>query len=300
MDLYQLKVFFTLGKVRSFTETANFLGVTQSAVSHSIKKLENSTDTRLIRRKGKQFSLTEAGQTLFSSCEVIFYELDKAADALGRFKAGSVCRIYLGSPVEFGTTILLRHVKGFMEENPGFHVDFLFSNHLREPYVRDEVDFIIDCKDHALPDTDKRFLFVEQYVTVGSPAFLEANAIGNLRDLERVNVLSLDKEGLWWSHFRNAVPVEYSGVLKNIMQITHVRGLINGAAHGLGIAFVPRYAVVRELEAGTLVDPFPHVQPTADHFNIFIKRRKAALPKNRMLIDYLLQIKPAEFGVGPA
>ena len=72
MDLYQLKTFFTLGKVKNYTETADALHVTQSAVSHAIKKLENSVGTPLIRKKGKDFKFTEAGRELFRSCEMIF------------------------------------------------------------------------------------------------------------------------------------------------------------------------------------------------------------------------------------
>lgn len=45
MDLYHLRTFFTLAKVRNFTQAAQMLFVTQSAVSHSVKKLEASIDT---------------------------------------------------------------------------------------------------------------------------------------------------------------------------------------------------------------------------------------------------------------
>ena len=80
------------------------------------------------------------------------------------------------------------------------------------------------------------------------------------------------------------------------MQINHVRGIINAAIEGIGIGFVPKYTVLSELDQNILVDPFENIKPAADHFKIFIKKKKYDLPKNRALIDYLTQVKPAEFG----
>ncbi|MCF6247912.1 MAG: LysR family transcriptional regulator [Desulfobacula sp.] len=86
MDLYQLRTFFTLAKIKNFTQTAQALFVTQSAVSHAIKKLEDSVDTPLIERKGRRLTLTQAGQTLYRSCEKIFYEIEKADRQISHFK----------------------------------------------------------------------------------------------------------------------------------------------------------------------------------------------------------------------
>ncbi len=296
MDLYQLKTFFILAKIGSYTEAADFIGVTQSAVSHAIKKLETSTNNRLISKKGKAFSLTPAGQTLFSACETIFYELEKTEDALKQYRKDAIWHICLGAPVEFGSTILIRHMKNFMQQYPHIQVDFLFSHHLRQPFLRDTVDFMIDCKDHRLPDTEKFFLFREQYVAIGSPDYIAHHGVKTEQDLKRVNILSLDKEATWWKNFQVALPGNASDLFKRITRINHVRGLINGAINGLGIGFVPKYTVIRELADNVLADPFPDIRPAADHFNIFIKTKKLALAKNKTLIDHLIRIKPTEFG----
>lgn len=290
MDLYQLKTFFVLGKVGSYTATADFMGVTQSAVSHAAKKLERSAGTKLIRKKGRDFGLTDAGRTLFAACENIFYELEKVEDALQQIREDAVWQICLGSQVEFGTTLLIRHMKDFVQQNPHIHLDFLFSHHLRGPFVRDEIDLMIDCREHRLPAVEKRFLFQEQYVVIGSPDFIARHSVKSVRDLKRVNILSLDKEADWWRNFRVALPSGQRDVFRRVTRINHVRGLINGAIHGLGIAFVPQYTVAAELRENVLVDPFPDIQPAADQFNIFVKSKKLGLPKIKLLIDYLTRI----------
>lgn len=297
MDLYHLKTFFILAKIKNFTKTAEHLFVTQSAVSHAIKKLENSIDTRLIARKRKQLILTEAGKTLYRSCEKIFYEIEKADQNIAHFRKKVLFGICIGSTVEFGTSILINHIKGFLDANPDIHLDFLFSHHLVDPLLKDEVDLIIDCKSHLFPNFEKIHLFQEQYITIASPKFLRDENISTIDDLTRVNILSNDKDLEWWHNFLTAIPDEKQACLKNVVQINHIRGLINGAISGLGIGFVPKYTVMRELEDQILVDPFPGIKPAADNFNIYIKKEKLEFEKNQRIVDYLTRLKLSEFGV---
>jgi len=297
MDLYHLKTFFLLAKVKNFTKAASLLFVTQSAVSHAIKKLEASVDTPLLQRKGKTIVLTNAGLTLFASCERIFYEIERADQDIARFKRETKVRIRIGSTVEFGTSILIKHIKSFLDANPDILLDFFFSHHLETPLVEDEVDLIIDCKEHLLPNLAKIYLFQEQYITIASPAFVREHNIRSVEDLERINILSNDKHLEWWQNFITAIPEETRCCLKNVIQINHIRGIINGAVSGLGIGFVPKYTVLRELAENILIDPFPHIKPGADHFNIFIKQDKLTFQRNKALVDYLSLLKPSEFGV---
>jgi len=297
MDLYQLKTFFTLGKIRNFTKTAEHLCVTQSAVSHAVKKLEASIETPLIDRKGKHLTLTEAGKTLFRSCEKIFYEIEKVEQDMANFKDTVISSIRIGSTVEFGTTILMNHIRDFLDTYPDIHLDFLFSHHLIDHLIQDQVDLIIDCKPHLHQNLKRIHLFREQYITIASPEFIEINRITALNDLERVKILSMDKDLEWWRNFITAIPADKQDCLKNVMQINHIRGLINGAVAGIGIGFVPKYTVITELETGTLVDPFPHIKPAADEFHIYIKKERLSFQKNQLLVDYLTRLKPSEFGV---
>lgn len=297
MDLYHLKTFFTLAKVKNFTKAAGLLFVTQSAVSHSIKKLETSLDTPLIKRQGKTLSLTHAGQALYRSCEKIFYEIEKADQEINQYREEAKVRIRVGSTVEFGTSILINHIQGFLEDHPDIHLDFHFSHHLEMPLLQDEVDLIIDCKPHSLPNLEVIYLFQEQYVTIASPDFIHTHNIQTLDDLARVKILSNDKQLTWWQNFITAIPEEKQAFLKNVVQINHIRGIINGAISGLGIGFVPKYTVIQELVDRVLVDPFPDIKPGADHFNIFIKKEKLEFEKHRALINYLTRLKPGEFGV---
>lgn len=292
MDLYHLKTFFTLGKIRNFTRTADHLHITQSAVSHAIKKLENSIDAALIDRKSRELVLTDAGKILFRSCEKIFYELEKTDQDLAGLKKQMPLTIRVGATVEFGTTILINHIHAFLAQFPDLHIDFLLSHHLLEPLLQDAVDLIIDCEPHMEKNLEKIHLFQEQYVTIAAPEFIQKNRITCLDDLARVRILSMDKDLEWWRNFIRAIPSEKQRCLKQVMQINHIRGIINGAISGLGIGFVPRYTVMEELNRNILMDPFPHITPAADDFHIYIKKERLEFKKNQQLITYLTRLAP--------
>ncbi|WP_457576007.1 LysR family transcriptional regulator [Desulfomarina sp.] len=296
MELNQLEVFYTLAKAKSFTETAKLMFVTQSAISHAVRKLESSVECLLIDRGSRKFRLTPAGRELFYSCERIFREVELARENIRNHRANPVWEITLGSPVEFGNTVLVPLLRNFLRTYPRFRLNFYFSNELGEVLGNDTVDFIIDCRKHFTRDLSRVHLFREEYVVIASPEYTVLDLLQQPPDLEQVEILSMDREGEWWQNFLAALPARERPHFRKVICINHVRGIINGAAAGMGIGFVPRYTVSRELENGSLLELFPKVRTLADDFCIYIKQEKMALDKNNRLVEYLRSLSPAQLG----
>jgi DNA-binding transcriptional LysR family regulator len=187
-------------------------------------------------------------------------------------------------------------MKDFILQNPKIHIDFFLSHDLQAPFIEDRVDVMIDCINHDLQGVDKLFLFREQYVVITTPWFVEEYRMQSVKDLKRVPVLSMDKTGNWWNNFTRALYENEIEYFENIIQINHVRGIINGAINNLGVGFVPKYTVINELKEKILVDPFEHIQPEADMFYLYVKTKRKKIDKIKLVIEYLTSIKPAEFG----
>jgi len=297
LDLYQLRAFFALSKELNFTRAATRLHLTQSAVSHAIKKLEASAGCDLVLRRGRRLGLTPEGQELARTCRAVFGEIERAEDVLSS-GVGRVRTIRLGATVEFGTLVLVRHMKPFLARNPDIHIDFLFTNDPLPPLMRDELDIIIDCRQHALAGLERTDLFREEYAVVASPSYLRGRRIATPKDLEGQVIISLDKNASWWGRFVHAVAGDSQPAFKReaIIEIDHIRGIINAATEGLGIALLPKYAIVRELRRRRLVNLFPGISVKEDHFSIYQKRRKAGLEANHRFVTYLKDLRPEEFG----
>ncbi len=288
LDLHQLKTFWAFARLRSVTQTAERMFVTQSAVSHALKKLERSAGTRLSFRRGREYELTEAGEELFRACDRIFGEIERCEGILHGSGGPLRHKLMLGAPVEFGTTLLLRELARFIPLHPEIRLHCTFSHHLHAPLLRDELDLIIDCKPCHHRDVERVFLFRERYAVVASPAFVHRNRLRDPDDLARVTMLSLDEKGEWWNNFVMALPQKNPALPAHIMQINHVRGLINGALAGIGVAFVPRYTVEGELRRGQLLDLFPGRGWMDDQFCVYVKRVRRDLPGTKALAEFLL------------
>ncbi|WP_320040026.1 LysR family transcriptional regulator [uncultured Desulfobacter sp.] len=115
MDLNKLNTFYVLAKIRNYSKCAKKLFVTQSAVSHAIKALEQSLDLNLTEKRKNGFALTPEGEFLFNSCKTIFAEVEKTQEKLEKRE-----KIRLGAPVEFGINVIIRHMALFWRPIPSF------------------------------------------------------------------------------------------------------------------------------------------------------------------------------------
>jgi len=294
LDLYQLRAFHAVGITGSFTGASRRLHLTQSAVSHAVAKLEATAGLALVARRGRELRLTEAGQRLWEACEQIYATLEAAVEDLG--EALPRGRLRLGATVEFGSGILMRHIGPFLSAHPDLEMDFTLTYDLLPPLLRDEVDLIVDCREHLRPELERLPLFRETYLVAGSPGFRADRGIAAARDLGRCPVLSLDKAGSWWHRFLLALPEAERPVFGRVIEVNHLRAMINAAMAGLGALLAPTYSVLPELERGDLVPLLPDIRPKEDWFSIYQKKTKAGLHRNRLLTDYLRSLSPAEFG----
>jgi DNA-binding transcriptional LysR family regulator len=286
MELNTLRTFFTLGQTRSFSVCARKLFVTQSAVSHAIKRLEESVNQQLVDRSQKGFALTPAGNILHQSCRTIFFELERAKERLHR--AGNKPEtIRLGAPVEFGLSIVLKQMKAFFDRHPNIHVDFHLSENLLPPLLDDALDIIIDCRPHNQPELISIPLFREEYSLIATGDYVDKHRIAVVEDLGRCNILSLDKQLTWWRNFLDALPIHQRNIFKKVTEINHIRGIINAALEDIGVGFVPRYTVLKEIEEGSLVELFPGMELLKDQINIYAKRDLAGLENHVALINHI-------------
>lgn len=90
-SLRQLRIFITVAQAKSFSRAGDRIGLSQSAVSHSVKELERQTGVRLLDRTTREVVLTEAGQQLATRLERVLDELNsirrQSRDTINRHRA---------------------------------------------------------------------------------------------------------------------------------------------------------------------------------------------------------------------
>ncbi len=142
LDSHQLQVFVALAKTGSFTLAGRELRVSQSAVSHSIRVLEEATGCRLFDRLGKSAQPTPAGEQLLHHARRILDESDRARTALSHRQRWGKARLRLAISPFLAGDAFIRALRGFPRSMPGCPVKIELADEGRsvDLLLTDQVD----------------------------------------------------------------------------------------------------------------------------------------------------------------
>ena len=169
MLLRQIEYFIAVSDRQSFTEAAEALHISQSAVSQQIKALENELGTALLSRHNRTFSLTPAGELFYRKAAVILSDVEKMIKEVKSVNDPKQAVLRIGYLNCYGGTEFQDAVSRFSEKYPEVRLSILSGNHenLYEALVNETVDLVL---------TDQRRAFAEGYVNfelVRSRCFIE-------------------------------------------------------------------------------------------------------------------------------
>lgn len=124
-DSRQLRAFVSLSRTRSFTLAARELNISQSAVSHSIRALEEDVGCTLFDRHGKKVSTTPAGDLLLQAALKVVAEMEAARDGLQRLNKKGTTRMRVGMSAAICQHLLPVILPGFQKSYPHCELSIL-------------------------------------------------------------------------------------------------------------------------------------------------------------------------------
>lgn len=170
MDLLQLKYFKTVADFMSFTKAANFLYISQPALSKMIKNLEVELDIKLFERKLRQIELTKNGEIFLSSVNKIFGEIDYAKERMLKNEIDEEKTInIITSSNRFTSDPILSFTKDHPDEI--FNVETLDNHTIINKLMSEEADFAISFFKIEHSDIQCDFLYREDIVLVTPPEY---------------------------------------------------------------------------------------------------------------------------------
>src|SRR5271166_6372048 len=131
-DLDHLLAFLTVGRERSFTRPAAKLGVSQAALSHTIRGLEERLGVRLLTRTTRSVSPTEAGERLLHTVGPRFEEIEAELDALSELRDKPAGNIRITTGLHPANTILWPALKKFLKQYPDIKVELSIDSGLKD------------------------------------------------------------------------------------------------------------------------------------------------------------------------
>ncbi|MBO3759527.1 LysR family transcriptional regulator [Ciceribacter sp. L1K22] len=249
LPLNALRAFEASARHLSFTRAAIELCVTQAAVSHQVKVLEERLGVSLFRRLPRGLMITEEGQALLPVLKDAF---DRMAATLERFEGGHLREVLtIGAVGTFAVGWLLPRLAEFRARHP--HVDLrLSTNNNRVDIAAEGLDFAIRFGNGAWHDTEAHALFEAPLSPLCIPAI--ARSLKRPDDIAGHTLLRSyrrDEWPMWFATAGSAAPPVHGPVFDSSSL------MVEAALSGMGIALAPPLMFARHLSVGALEQPFP-------------------------------------------
>lgn len=291
-DLNSLEIFALVAQERSFRATADRLGVTRSAVSQAIRKLEENVGIALVQRTTRSVSLTEAGERLHM--EIAPAILDIRAAIAGtetlRGRPRGLLRLAVSSIAE--TFLSGPFLAGFAESNPEVHLDITVTDdeldivaeaydagvRLGEVIEQDMIAVSIAGEERQLPVCAPSYR--DRFGVPTRPAELAAHRCIGWRPTAR-------SAPYRWEFAEDGKEVKVAvapEITTNDMAL-----MIKLAEAGAGITFGMERSFRPSIERGALIPVLEDFCPYFAGFYLYYPSRRNVAPKLRALIDYVQQ-----------
>ncbi|NVO56980.1 transcriptional regulator GcvA [Rhodobacteraceae bacterium B1Z28] len=246
--LNSLRAFESAARLLSFSNAGEELSVTQTAISHQIKQLEQWFDVKLFTREGRGIALTKEGYELLADIRPAF---DRIRNAAEKFSARASRRsVSVSVTPTFGARWLSSRLGNFMLQHP--EVD-LNIQHTVRPANLDTLNVDISVRRGLgdWPDVECKRLMSADLIPFFSPVL----PIQSIKDLEHATLLHyLDYQE--WTDWFSCQGIQLNAEQEHGPCLDSEHALVEAAISGAGVIMGHRSLLLSELEKGQLVAPF--------------------------------------------
>jgi DNA-binding transcriptional LysR family regulator len=289
-QLDDLLAFLAVAREGSFTKAAAKLGVSQSALSHTMRKLETRLGVRLLSRTTRSVAPTEAGERLLHSLGPRFDEIDAELAAVSELRERPAGSIRITATEYALDTILWPRLVKFLRQYPDIKVEVFIDNGLTD-IVAQRFDAGVRAGEQVAKDMIAVRIGPDmRMAVVGAPSYLKKHpAPEKPQDLighSCINLRLLTHGGLYAWEFGKAgrelkVRVEGQLTFNGTFQ------MLNAALAGFGLAYVPEDLAQQHIARGRLRRVLADWCPPYSGYHLYYPSRRQSSAAFTLLVDAL-------------
>jgi len=288
-NLDDLLAFVAVGRERSFTRAAGKLGVSQSALSHTIRDLEERLGVRLLTRTTRSVAPTQAGERLLQTAGPRFDEIDAELAAITELRAKPAGTIRITATEYAADAILLPKLAQLLRDYPDIKVEISIDYGLTD-IVAQRYDAGVRSGEQVAKDMIAMRIGPDQRMAVvGTPSYFKGRSEPKKpQDLINHNciALRLPHGGLYAWEFEKSgreLRVRVEG------QLTYntTAQMLNAAVAGLGLAYVPEGLVQAHMTKGRLRRVLGDWCPPYSGYHLYYPSRRQPSAAFALLVDAL-------------
>lgn len=289
-NLNDYLAFIAVAREGSFTRAAAGLGVSQSALSYTVRTLEARLGVRLLTRTTRSVSLTEAGERLLNRVAPHFDEIEIEIASLSALRDRPAGTVRITSVEHATETVLWPKLAPLLRENPEINIEII-SEYALKDIVADRYDAGVRLgeqvdKDMISVPIDRDFRFA----VVGSPAYLARSGTpATPKDLLNHSCLKLrlpTHGGFYiWEFYQDGRELKVR--IDGRAAFNSLRMMLLAAQDGLGLAYVPQDQVAASLQDGSLVQVLADWSPPRPAYHLYYPSRRQHSPAFALVLDAL-------------
>jgi len=292
--LIDLPVFVRVAETRSFSQAARDLGLTASAASKAIARLEERLGVRLLHRTTRRVSVTEDGAVFLERCRRALSDLDEAQAALVDARARPTGTLRVSLPSALGRLVIVPRLPELVRKHPGLSVNVDLSDRT--------VDVVGETFDAAVrigTVEDERLiarrLAQAQILVCASPAYLERRGKpGSPAELASRNVylISHGRSGAQEWVFQRGAEIARVNVSGNL-RLSAGEALVDAALAGDGIIGIFDFIASPALRSGRLVRLLADWKtPEGPPISVVYPQHRHLSPRVRGFVDFVARVVP--------
>ncbi len=292
IETSQLQTLVAVAKASSFSKAAEELSVTQSAISQSIKNLENKLEVSLFKRSGKKVVLTAEGEKLFMLANDFLMQLDETLDEIKYDKESMSGKIRIGTLTGVGKSWLAPELLEFGKRYP--EISMVIQMGFQEELVKEFRNYRLDLlilPEEALPSLGEKILLSEEKSTL---VFAKSNEYKIDRNitLEKLcatpTVLFQPDDPLFFRWCREKFG-QFPKRLNARYIINSHGNMMQAVLAGLGVAVIPNHVLSRSVYRDKVAILGKDFEVTNGRFYLVYNKGAEELLRIKTLMDNLLR-----------
>ena len=289
-SLDDLVAFVAVARERSFTRAAARLGVSQSAISHTIRALEDRVGIRLLTRTTRSVTPTEAGERLLAAAGPRFDEIHAELAALSELRDKPAGTIRINTSRHAAETILWPALARLLADYPDIRVELLIEQGLTD-IVAKRYDAGVRLGEQVAKDMIAVRIGPEMHMAVvGSPSYFAQRppplTPHDLTGHECINLHLATLGGLYaWEFEKDGRPLNVR--VEGRLVFNDAPLILKAAEAGFGLACVTDDHIERALAEGRLVRVLEDWCPPFPGYHLYYPSRRQQTPAFALLVDAL-------------
>lgn len=282
--------FLAVAEERSFTRAAARIGISQSTLSHTIKRLETRMGVLLLNRTTRNVAPTQAGERLSQSLSPRIAEIEAEMASIMEYRDKPAGRVRITLSDHALRTVVWPKLGGVLAEYPDLQVEFSVDS-----AFRNIVDSGFDAGIRLGESVEQDMVAVRispdwRLVAVASQDYLQKRGMPqhpkDLVDHTCINIRQISAGGLYSWEFEKGdqkLRVRVDGQLT----FNGSYEMVDAAVLGYGIAYVPEDIVIEQVRSGALRIVLNEWSQPFSGYYIYFPSRRQSLPAFRVIVDAL-------------